>query len=175
MSVLEMWLEIIFDDYPGRNVLMILRKWEDLPEEMQIPEVRKYYEILAKHKIGLFFKRAFDVVVASIMLVILAIPILVISILITIDSPGGVVYRQTRITTYGKEFQIHKFRTMVANADKIGGLVTVGQDSRITRIGSFLRKYRLDELPQLLDVLNGDSGIIGTTKKNLDFTRVSLA
>lgn len=161
MSVLEMWLEIIFDDYPGRNVLMILRKWEDLPEEMQIPEVRKYYEILAKHKIGLFFKRAFDVVVASIMLVILAIPILVISILITIDSPGGVLYRQTRITTYGKEFQIHKFRTMVANADKIGGLVTVGQDSRITRIGSFLRKYRLDELPQLLDVLNGSMSYVG--------------
>lgn len=141
---------------------MILRKWEDLPKEMQIPEVRKYYEILAKHKISLFLKRVFDVVVSSIMLVILAIPIFVISILIAIDSPGGVFYRQTRITTYGKEFRIHKFRTMVANADKMGRLVTVGQDSRITRIGSFLRKYRLDELPQLLDVLNGSMSYVGT-------------
>ena len=141
---------------------MILKKWEDLPEEMQIPEVHKYYEILAKHKISLFLKRAFDVVVSFIMLVIFAIPILFISILIVIDSPGGVFYRQTRITTYGKEFRIHKFRTMVVNADKIGSLVTVGQDSRITRVGSFLRKYRLDELPQLLDVLNGSMSYVGT-------------
>lgn len=141
---------------------MILRKWEDLPEEMQIPEVRKYYEILAKHKISLFLKRTFDVIVSSIMLVIFAIPILIISILIVIDSPGGVFYRQTRVTTYGKQFRIHKFRTMVVNADKMGSLVTVGQDSRITKIGSFLRKYRLDELPQLLDVLDGSMSYVGT-------------
>ena len=141
---------------------MILRKWEDLPEEMQIPEVRKYYEILAKRKISLFLKRMFDIVVSSIMLVILAIPILIISILIAIDSPGGVFYRQTRVTSYGQEFRIHKFRTMVANADKIGSLVTVSQDSRITKIGNFLRKYRLDELPQLLDVLNGSMSYVGT-------------
>lgn len=141
---------------------MILRKWEDLPEEMQIPEVRKYYEILAKHKISLFLKRTFDVIVSSIMLMIFAIPILIISILIVIDSPGGVFYRQTRVTTYGKQFRIHKFRTMVVNADKMGSLVTVGQDSRITKIGSFLRKYRLDELPQLLDVLDGSMSYVGT-------------
>lgn len=141
---------------------MILRKWEDLPEEMRIPEVRKYYEILEKHKISLFLKRVFDVIVSSIMLMILAIPILLISILIAIDSPGGVFYRQTRVTTYGKKFRIHKFRTMIVNADKIGSLVTVGQDSRITKIGSFLRKYRLDELPQLLDVLDGSMSFVGT-------------
>ncbi len=141
---------------------MILRKWEDLPEEMQIPEVRKYYEILEKHKFSLFLKRVFDVIVSFIMFMILAIPILLISILIVIDSPGGVFYRQTRVTTYGKKFRIHKFRTMIANADKIGNLVTVGQDSRITKIGSFLRKYRLDELPQLLDVLSGSMSFVGT-------------
>lgn len=141
---------------------MILRKWEDLPEEMRIPEVRKYYEILAKRKTSLFLKRIFDVSISFIMLVILAIPILIISVLIAVDSPGGVFYRQTRVTAYGKEFQIHKFRTMVANADKLGSLVTVGQDSRITKIGSFLRKYRLDELPQLLDVLNGSMSYVGT-------------
>jgi lipopolysaccharide/colanic/teichoic acid biosynthesis glycosyltransferase len=128
---------------------MILRKWEDLPEDMQTPEVRKYYDILAKRKWSLILKRVFDIVVSFVMLIILAIPILVISVIIAIDSPGGVFYRQVRITTYGREFRIHKFRTMVANADKIGSLVTVGQDSRITKIGGFLRKYRLDELPQL--------------------------
>ena len=141
---------------------MILRKWEDLPEEMQIPEVRKYYEILEKHKFSLFLKRVFDVIVSFIMFMILAIPILFISILIVIDSPGGVFYRQTRVKKKKKKFRIHKFRTMIANADKIGNLVTVGQDSRITKIGSFLRKYRLDELPQLLDVLSGSMSFVGT-------------
>lgn len=141
---------------------MILRKWEDLPEEMRIPEVRKYYEILAKRKTSLFLKRIFDVSVSFIMLVILAIPIMIISVLIAVDSPGGVFYRQTRVTAYGKKFQIHKFRTMVANADKLGSLITVDQDSRITKIGSFLRKYRLDELPQLLDVLNGSMSYVGS-------------
>lgn len=141
---------------------MTLKKWEDLPENMKTPEVRKYYDILAKRKGILALKRAFDIFASLIMLVILAIPMLVISTLIAIDSPGGVFYRQVRITRYGKEFRIHKFRTMVANADKIGSLVTVGQDSRITKIGGFLRKYRLDELPQLLDVLAGTMSYVGT-------------
>ncbi|MGN0342945.1 MAG: sugar transferase [Roseburia sp.] len=141
---------------------MILRKWETLPEDMQTPEVRRYYDILAKRKLSLVLKRTFDIVVSLVMLIILAIPILIIAALIAIDSPGGVFYRQVRVTTYGKEFRIHKFRTMVANADQIGSLVTVGQDSRITRIGGFLRKYRLDELPQLLDVLNGTMSYVGT-------------
>jgi lipopolysaccharide/colanic/teichoic acid biosynthesis glycosyltransferase len=110
----------------------------------------------------MILKRVFDIVVSFIMLIVLAIPILIISVLIAIDSPGGVFYRQVRITTYGKEFRIHKFRTMVANADKIGSLVTVGQDNRITKIGYFLRKYRLDELPQLLDVLVGNMSYVGT-------------
>lgn len=141
---------------------MILRKWEDLPEELQIPEVRKYYEILSKRKISLFLKRTFDVAISFILLLILALPIMVISILIAADSPGGVFYRQTRVTTYGKKFQIHKFRTMVANADKLGSLVTVGKDPRVTKIGRFLRKYRLDEIPQLLDVLYGTMSFVGT-------------
>ncbi len=141
---------------------MLLRKWEALPENMQTPEVRKYYDILSKRKCSLVLKRIFDIVVSLIMLIVLAIPILIISVLIALDSPGGVFYRQVRITTYGKEFRIHKFRTMVANADKIGSLVTVGQDSRITKIGGVLRKYRLDELPQLLDVLAGTMSYVGT-------------
>lgn len=141
---------------------MILRNWEDFPEDMKTLEVRKYYDILTKRKISLVLKRIFDVVVASIVLVILAIPLLVISMLIALDSPGGVFYRQTRVTTYGRQFRIHKFRTMVANADKIGSLVTVGKDGRITKIGGFLRRYRLDELPQLLDVLSGSMSFVGT-------------
>jgi lipopolysaccharide/colanic/teichoic acid biosynthesis glycosyltransferase len=141
---------------------MILRKWEDLPEDMRTPEVLKYYDILSKRKGSLVFKRIFDIVMSLIMLIILAIPILIISVLIAIDSPGGVFYRQVRVTTYGREFRIHKFRTMVADADKIGSSVTVAQDSRITRIGGFLRKYRLDELPQLFDVLAGTMSYVGT-------------
>ena len=141
---------------------MILRKWENLPEELQIPEVRKYYEILSKRKISLFLKRTFDVTISFILLLILALPIMIISILIAADSPGGVFYRQTRVTTYGKEFQIHKFRTMVANADKLGSLVTVGKDPRVTKLGKLLRKYRLDEIPQLLDVLCGEMSFVGT-------------
>lgn len=143
---------------------MILKKWEDLPEDMQIPEVRKYYDILARRKCSLILKRGFDIIVSFIMLLVLAIPMLIISIMIVIDSPGGIFYRQERVTTYGKIFRIHKFRTMVANADKIGSLVTVGKDNRITKIGGFLRKYRLDEFPQLIDVLQGNRNIIETTK-----------
>lgn len=162
VSVLGMWLRNIFDEYPGRNVLMILRKWEDLPEEMQIPEVRKYYEILAKHKISLFLKRTFDVVVSAIMLVILSPVFLFLAIAIKIDSPGPVFYRQQRVTTYGKRFRIHKFRTMVNNADKKGSLVTVKNDSRITRVGGLIRKSRLDEISQLIDVFVGDMTFVGT-------------
>ena len=152
-----------------------MRKWEDLPKFMQCEEVREYYDILAKKKFSLRLKRIFDVVAATIVLIITAIPMLIISIKIATESKGGVFYRQERVTAYGKKFRIHKFRTMVANADQIGSAVTVSGDSRVTPTGAFLRKYRLDELPQVFDVLNGDSGIIGTTKKNLDFTGGSLA
>lgn len=109
-------------------------------------------------------------------MIILCSPILlIISILIVKDSKGGVFYRQERVTQYGRVFRIFKFRTMVQNADQIGTQVTVSNDSRITKIGSKLRNCRLDELPQLFNIFIGDSGIIGTTKKNLDFTGVSLA
>ena len=141
---------------------MILKKWDKLPEDMRTPEVRVYYDILAKRRLSLIVKRLFDIVLSLILLVILAIPMLVIALLIVIDSRGGVFYRQIRVTTYGRKFRIHKFRTMVANADKIGSLVTVGQDNRITKIGLFLRKYRLDELPQLIDVLIGTMSYVGT-------------
>jgi lipopolysaccharide/colanic/teichoic acid biosynthesis glycosyltransferase len=141
---------------------MKLRKWEDLPAFMQCEEVREYYDILAKKKGALGLKRAFDVVVAVIMLIILAIPMLIIAVMIKIDSPGPVFYRQERVTTYGKRFRIHKFRTMVNNADKIGSAVTVGGDARITKVGNRLRNLRIDEIPQLIDVLSGNMSFVGT-------------
>ena len=87
---------------------------------------------------------------------------LILAIWIKADSKGSVFYRQERVTTYGKHFRIHKFRTMVSNADQIGTAVTVGNDSRITKAGSKLRGHRLDELPQLLDVLAGTMSFVGT-------------
>ena len=141
---------------------MTLRNWDDLPRFMQCEEVREYYDILAKKKLSLKLKRAFDVVAGVCVLIVTAIPMLIIAIKVAIESPGGVFYRQERITTYGKKFRIHKFRTMVANADKIGSTVTVSGDSRITPTGAFLRKYRLDELPQVFDVLSGNMSFVGT-------------
>lgn len=141
---------------------MILRKWEDLPMFMQCEEVREYYDILAKKKLSLKLKRAFDVVAGVCVLIVTALPMLIIAIKVATESPGGVFYRQERITTYGKKFRIHKFRTMVENADQIGSTVTVSGDSRITPTGAFLRKYRLDELPQVFDVLSGNMSFVGT-------------
>lgn len=141
---------------------MILCKWEDLPDNMKIEEVRPYYDILSKKKGQLLIKRLFDFIVALIMLIVLCIPIAIISVWIKFDSEGPVFYRQERVTTNGKHFRIHKFRTMVSNADKIGTQVTVGNDSQITRVGKKLRHVRLDELPQLIDVLQGTMSFVGT-------------
>lgn len=150
---------------------MSLRKWEDLPRYMQNDEVRPYYEILERKQFQLKLKRAFDFTAALVMLFMLAIPMLIIAIWIKIDSKGPVFYRQERITTYGKKFRIHKFRTMVSNADKIGTAVTVGNDSRITKVGQKLRHVRLDELPQLIDVLNGDMSFVGTRPEAVKYVK----
>ncbi len=140
----------------------MLRKWEELPEFIRCEEVRPYYDALTKKRGSLVMKRVFDLVVGFVLLIILAIPMVVISVLIKTDSEGPVFYRQERVTTYGKHFKIHKFRTMVSNADKIGSTVTVGNDSRITKIGAKLRGCRLDELPQILDVISGNMSFVGT-------------
>ena len=140
----------------------MLKRWEDLPDFMKIPEVRPYWETLNKKRGQLVLKRIFDFIVAILLLVILAIPMAVVAVMIKLDSPGTVFYRQERVTTYGKHFHIHKFRTMVNNADKIGTAITVGNDSRITKIGAKLRRLRLDELPQVFDVIAGDMSFVGT-------------
>lgn len=138
---------------------------------MQIPEIREYYEILSKRKKSLIVKRVFDLVISFVLLIIAAAPMIVIAAAIAIDSPGGIFYRQERVTAYGKRFMIHKFRTMVVNADTIGTQVTARNDSRVTKIGKFLRKYRLDELPQLIDILIGDMSFVGTRPEVVKYVK----
>lgn len=140
----------------------MLKNWDDLPDEMRIPEVKPYYDILNKKRLSLLLKRAFDFCIALIMVVILAIPMVVIAIWVKTDSKGPVFYRQERVTSYCKRFRIHKFRTMVNGADEIGSSVTVNNDSRVTNAGKRLRNLRLDELPQLFDVLSGNMSFVGT-------------
>ena len=140
---------------------MILKKWDELPEKFKNDDVKKYYELLKKKQGSLVLKRIFDIVVSALMLIILSPVFLVLAILIKIDSKGPVFYRQVRVTTYGKKFRIFKFRTMVQNADKIGTQVTVNNDSRVTKIGAFLRKFRLDEISQLIDDFRGTMTFVG--------------
>ena len=140
---------------------MMLRKWEKLPSEMQTEEVRKYYDLLKKKRVSLFFKRAFDIVVSALMLIVLSPVFLILAIAIKIDSRGPVFYRQVRVTQYNKRFRIFKFRSMVQNADK-GSQVTVSGDARVTRVGKLVRKCRLDEISQLIDVLRGKMTFVGT-------------
>ena len=140
----------------------MLKRWEDLPDFMRTPEVRPYWEALNRKRGQLALKRAFDVVVGLIIFVLLLIPMAIIAIMIKLDSPGPIFYRQERVTTNGRHFKIHKFRTMVNNADKIGTAVTVDGDSRITKVGSKLRGHRLDEFPQIIDVILGDMSFVGT-------------
>ena len=140
----------------------MLRKWEDIPSFMRVPEVKPYWEILNKKRGQLVLKRVFDFVAALILLIILAIPMAILAVWIKVDSEGPVFYRQERVTTYGKHFRIHKFRTMVSNADKIGTAITSGNDSRITKAGAKLRHVRLDELPQVFDILEGTMSFVGT-------------
>ena len=149
--------------------MILLKPWEELPEFMRIPEVKPYYDILKKRRFSLLLKRIFDFVIALLLLVILAIPMAVIAILIKRDSKGPIFYRQVRVTTYGKLFRIHKFRTMVNNADRIGTAVTVSGDARITKVGQKLRDLRLDELPQVFDVLEGNMSFVGTRPEALKY------
>lgn len=150
---------------------VVLKKWEDLPDFMRVDEVRPYWEILDKKRGQLLFKRVFDLVVSIILLIILAIPMAILAMWIKLDSEGPVFYRQERITTYGRHFRIHKFRTMVSNADEMGAAVTKRGDSRITRVGSKLRKFRLDELPQVLDVIKGDMSFVGARPEAVKYVK----
>ena len=117
--------------------------------------------VLAKRRPQLALKRLMDVVISGCALLVLWPLLLLIALAIKIDDPGPVFYRQVRVGRNGKEFRIFKFRTMVVDADKKGLQITVGRDSRITRVGAFLRKTKLDELAQLLNVLAGEMSFVG--------------
>lgn len=139
-----------------------MKSFDKLPKQFQCEEVKYYYDILSKKTGSLVLKRVTDLIFAVILLVVLIIPIIIIAVAVKATSKGPVFYRQVRVTTYGKNFKILKFRTMVENADKIGSLVTTDSDSRVTKVGRFLRKYRLDELPQIFNVLSGSMSVVGT-------------
>ena len=149
----------------------MLKKWEQLPPYMRTEAVRPYYESLKKKEGSLLLKRVFDFTVSLVMLILLSPVLLILAVLIAVDSKGGVFYRQERVTQYGRKFKIFKFRTMVANADQIGTQVTVNNDQRITRVGKVLRKYRLDELPQLINILLGDMSFVGTRPESTYYVR----
>lgn len=150
---------------------MILKKWQNIPENLKNDEVKKYYDILSHKKVSLIIKRIFDIIASLILLIILSPIMIILAIVIKIDSKGPVFYRQERVTKYGKVFRIFKFRTMLQNADKMGTLITLGEDERITRVGKKIRKCRLDEIPQLFNILKGEMSFVGTrpeVKKYVD-------
>ncbi len=141
---------------------MQFREWDDIPEFMKNEDVKKYYEILRKKRFSLKVKRFFDVTASFVLILFLSPVFLILSVWIKTDSKGPVYFKQERVTQYGRKFSIFKFRTMVINADRTGSLVTVQNDSRITAVGRKIRKYRLDEIPQLFNILAGDMSFVGT-------------
>ena len=149
----------------------MLRRWEDLPKRMQNEAVRPYYEQLQKKKVSLFLKRCIDVSLSSSLLLLLAPVMLLIGIAVRLDSPGPALFRQVRVTQYGRQFRIFKFRTMVNHADRMGTQVTASGDARITRLGRKMRHYRLDELPQLLNIFLGDMSFVGTRPEVVKYVR----
>lgn len=149
---------------------MMLKKWDELPPEMQTAEVKRYYDILKTKQMSLFFKRIFDIVASSAMMILLSPFFIVLAIAIKLESKGPVFYRQTRITQYNKQFRIFKFRSMVQNADS-GSQITVNNDPRITKTGAVIRKFRLDEISQLIDIFRGTMTFIGTRPESPVYTQ----
>ena len=141
---------------------MRMKPWESLPESLQSEAVRPYYDLLKKRTASLLLKRGMDILAAFLLLVLLSPVFLVLAVAIRVDSKGPVFFRQVRVTQFGKTFRIFKFRTMVNDAEKKGSQVTVQNDSRVTRVGAKIRRIRLDEIPQLLNVLTGDMSFVGT-------------
>lgn len=151
--------------------MLVLQSWERLPEDMRCEEVRPYYDYLNKKRISLVVKRIFDIVGSMVLLIVLSPIILATGIWIKVDSRGPVVFKQQRVTQYGRAFYIYKFRTMVVDAEQRGTQVTVKNDDRITRVGRKLRGYRLDELLQLLNILKGDMSFVGTRPESVKYVQ----
>lgn len=140
----------------------MLRKWDDLPEIMKCTEVKEYYDILATRRTSLWLKRFFDVFMAGLMLIVLAPIMLILGVIIKIDSNGPILFKQIRITSYGRKFKVLKFRSMIDGADQNSGQLTAINDQRVTRVGAYIRHIRLDELPQLFNIIKGDMSFVGT-------------
>lgn len=113
------------------------------------------------NKFNRIIKRVFDVVASGLGIIVLSPVLLIIALIIKKESDGPVFFKQVRVGQKGKNFEILKYRTMVVDAEKLGRQITVGNDNRITKIGGFLRKYKLDELPQLINVFKGDMSLVG--------------
>ena len=145
--------------------------WEDLPSTLQTEEVRPYYEALSRRGLQLRFKRLLDVVGATVLFVLLGWLFVILALLIKLDSPGPVFFRQRRVTQFGREFRIVKFRTMTHRPAAPGDQITRGDDPRITRVGAVLRRYRLDEISQLIDILRGTMSFVGTRPEVPDYVR----
>lgn len=141
---------------------MGLLSWADLPNDMRVDEIRPYYDELAGHRMGLFAKRIFDIFGSLFLFALTWWLFIILSVAIKLDSPGPVFFRQERVGRYGKTFRIFKFRTMCVDAEKKGSQVTSAGDARITRVGSVIRKCRLDEVAQLIDIFRGTMSFVGT-------------
>ena len=137
---------------------------------MQTEEVKKYYDILNSKKGYLIAKRIFDFTLSLVMSVVLLPFIVLVGIMIKIDSPGKIFFLQKRVTTNGKVFKIFKFRTMKENSEKLSG-VTVDNDPRITKLGKYLRKFRIDEIPQIFNILTGDLSFVGTRPESVKYVK----
>lgn len=142
-------------------MIYILISWENLPENMKNEKVKEYYDILQSKKYSLMFKRIFDLIF-SIFFALISLPLmLIIAAIIKLDSPGKIIFKQKRVTEGGRVFEIFKFRTMVENAEKLGAQVTTDEDARITKCGKWLRKLRIDEFPQIFNIIKGDLSFVG--------------
>lgn len=148
-----------------------MRDWESMPPFIKNESVKEYYDILKQHEKELRLKRKADVVLSVLMISFLWPVFLIIGILIKLDSPGPVFFKQERVTQYGRKFQILKFRTMVQDAEKLGSQITKSHDSRLTRVGKIIRGCRIDELPQLFNVLTGDMSFVGTRPEVVKYVR----
>lgn len=151
---------------------MLLKSWEKLPEELKNNHVKYYYDILQKKRISLIIKRIFDLLLSIILLVVFLPLFFAIAVSIKLDSKGPIIFKQIRVTQYGREFKIFKFRTMMHNADKMGSIVTTKNDFRITRIGRILRKFRLDEIPQLINIIRGEMSFVGTRPEAVKYVKM---
>ena len=135
--------------------------YQELPQSMKNESVKTYLELLNEHCFSLAAKRVFDIIVSFLILALLSPLLLILAAAIKLDSRGPVFYRQIRVGRYNQDFKIYKFRTMVQDADRVGPPLTVGDDPRVTRVGRLIRKMRLDEFSQLLNVLGGSMSLVG--------------